>query len=526
MATYSGTTSTNLGIANATADDYGDYYCIVTDGHGAFIQSSSANLSVPEVTFGYKYYVDITIDQASGSENLTDFPVLINITQDYLRSLANGGHVENPNGYDILFTDLNGSKLNHQVEAYYPVTGNLVAWVRVPILSGIGTTVVRMIYGNQSIIADQSVETTWISSYKGVWHLSNDIFLDATSYSNDIANNGSSDISGLIEEARSFDGANDNLRTLSTTGFGGNAYNQTISGWARYSTLPASTQNMIVLQRAGSPSAVQLGIREVGGVFRVVVWNWGGAPLVWSNTLPSAGTWHYYSYTFDGTNHRLYIDGVEAATSTTATTQTALPQYLYFGSYSGGEYFNGLLDEGRYALSYKTPGWIATEFNNQIIPGDFISVGSEIALNDLISLGVCNDPVILQGFPAGGVFAGTGVTGNSFDPEVAGPGLHSITYSQTISGCAVILSKNIQVTPGPSAPLAGNKYCCLRNVVDLEASGTNLRWYTDAGLTTLVGWGTPFATGRTATGTYTYYVTQTVNGCESPATNVNSYYLS
>ena len=136
-------------------------------------------LSVPVVTFGYKYYVDITIDQAAGSEDLADFPVLINITQDYLRSIANGGHVENINGYDILFTDLSGSKLNHQVEAYYPVSGNLVAWVRVPILSGSGTTVVRMVYGNQAVTTDQSVESTWISSYKGVWHLSNDVLLDA-----------------------------------------------------------------------------------------------------------------------------------------------------------------------------------------------------------------------------------------------------------------------------------------------------------------------------------------------------------
>ena len=174
----------------------------------------------------------------------------------------------------------------------------------------------------------------------------------------------------------------------------------------------------------------------------------------------------------------------------------------------------------------KHQGGLLLNMYNQIIPGDFISVGSESALNDLISLGVCNDPVTLQGFPSGGTFSGTGITGNSFDPEVAGPGLHSITYSHTISGCAVSVSKNIQVTPGPSAPLAGNKYCCLRNVVDLEAIGTNLRWYTDAGLTTLVGWGTPFATGRTATGTYTYYVTQTVNGCESPATASYSYYLS
>ena len=62
--------------------------------------------------------------------------------------------------------------------------------------------------------------------------------------------------------------------------------------------------------------------------------------------------------------------------------------------------------------------------------------------------------------------------------------------------------------------------CCVSNILDLTATGTNLNWYSDPGLTTNVGFGSPFATGQTTVGTYTYYVTQSLNGCESPATTV------
>ena len=518
---FSGTSTSSLGITNGITEDNGEYYCIITDGRGASVQSSLATLTVPAVTFGYDYYTDLTISQAYGSEDLTDFPVLVSLTLGQLRSVGNGGHVWSANGYDIIFTDLNNSRLDHQVESYDPVTGGIVAWVRIPQLSASSTTTVRIMYGNQAVTSDLSTEATWISSYKGVWHLSNNILTDATSYNNDLSNNGSGNVGGLIEEARSFDGTNDNLRTLTTTGMGGNAYNQTISLWARYSSLPTSTQNLMVLQRSGTPSAVQIGFREVSGSMRVVVWNWGGAPLVWSNSLPSAGTWHYYSYTYDGTDHRLYIDGVEASTTNTATTQTSLPQYMYLGSYSGGEYFGGIIDESRYSLSCKSPGWLETEYNNVVAPVSFVAAGTEHSLTNLESMGVCNLPVTLNGFPAGGTYSGPGISGNTFDPGAAGSGTHTITYSLNLSGCDASISKEIIVTLQPQPPLASNMYGCLRNIVDLEATGRSLRWYSDAGLTTLVGWGTPFATGRTTTGVFTYYVTQTVNGCESAATPVS-----
>jgi hypothetical protein len=501
---FTGVTSSTLGITNVSTHDDGEYYCVVTDGRGESIMTRRALLHVPSVTFGFNYYSDISVSQASGTQDLTDFPVLVDITQSWLRTIGNGGHVTSSNGYDILFTDNDNARLDHEIESYDPVAGRLVAWVRVPALSSSGPTSIRMLYGNPAITTDPSTETTWISSYKAIWHLSNNAVNDATSFNNDLTNNGTLDAPGLIEEARSFDGYNDNLRAVTTTGFGGNAYNQTISAWGRYTSSPDETQNIMVLQRAGSTSAIQMGFREVSGSYRVVVWNWGGGPLLWSNFLPSANEWHYYSYTFDGTTHRLYIDGVEASTSTTAATQGAVPQFVYLGSYSGGEYFKGSIDESRYSLTRKTEGWIATEYNNQYSPGTFLSAGPEQVMNSLVSAGVCNGPLALTGYPAGGTFSGPGVSGNSFNPAAAGVGTHTITYTHNVDGCSVTISKTIKVTPVPPAPLTGDAYCCARNVTDLEAIGSNLKWYTDAGLTSLAGWGTPFATGQTAVGTYQY----------------------
>ncbi|MRS04768.1 hypothetical protein EG832_16360, partial [bacterium] len=144
---------------------------------------------------------------------------------------------------------------------------------------------------------------------------------------------------------------------------------------------------------------------------------------------------HYYNYTFDGTNHRIFIDGVEVGQSTTAATQNAVPQYLYLGSYSGGEYFEGTIDEARYSLTHKSADWIETEYNNQISPGSFAVIGEEQVMNHLVTAGVCNSPFVLTGYPSGGTFSGPGVAGNLFDPGVAGAGTHTIIYTHFLDGC-------------------------------------------------------------------------------------------
>ena len=69
------------------------------------------NFSLLAQPSGYSYGKKITIDntKVSGSGSHTNFPVLISLTNNDLRTTGNSGYVQSSNGYDIVFTSGNGS---------------------------------------------------------------------------------------------------------------------------------------------------------------------------------------------------------------------------------------------------------------------------------------------------------------------------------------------------------------------------------------------------------------------------------
>ena len=102
-----------------------------------------------------------------------------------------------------------------------------------------------------------------------------------------------------------------------------------------------------------------------------------------------------------------------------------------------------------------------------------------------------------------------------------GVGSYPIAITDT-NGCTVTGSTLTISAPGaPSAPTAGTDatYCDGDPVTDLTATGTNIEWFSDAGLTTSLGTGSPF-TPTVTVGVTTFYVTQTVSGCQSPSSTV------
>lgn len=87
----------------------------------------------------------------------------------------------------------------------------------------------------------------------------------------------------------------------------------------------------------GTPvTAVQIGTSTGAG--EVTCWTWGGGTLVGSVTgvmTAYNNLWVNITYTFDGTNHVLYRNGVQLATSTTAQQPGYLNQ-VYINGYPGG----------------------------------------------------------------------------------------------------------------------------------------------------------------------------------------------
>jgi gliding motility-associated-like protein len=120
----------------------------------------------------------------------------------------------------------------------------------------------------------------------------------------------------------------------------------------------------------------------------------------------------------------------------------------------------------------------------------------------------------------------TGGTGSSTAPTpntgTSGTSVHYV--SQTINGCeGPRVAVTVIVNPSPAAPVAASPapYCQGMPVADLTASGSGgtLNWYNSSTLSQLVGTGSPFASGATAT--TSFWVTERAGGCEGPATQVN-----
>ncbi|MEE2931037.1 MAG: hypothetical protein VX370_00740 [Bacteroidota bacterium] len=100
------------------------------------------------------------------------------------------------------------------------------------------------------------------------------------------------------------------------------------------------------------------------------------------------------------------------------------------------------------------------------------------------------------------------------------PGTYTITVIETdINNCqGVPVTVDVTVNPLPTATVATSQAVCFgSSVPDLTAIGANVTWYSDPGLTTIVSTGNNFTTGQTAIGLYTYYVTESLNGCEGPS---------
>ncbi len=117
----------------------------------------------------WAYRKPITIDHArvSGGTDLTDFPVLIDLSAD--ADLAAGAQA---NGNDILFTSADGTtKLSHEIETYTSATGALVAWVKVPSLWAHVDTTLYMYYGNSGAFNQQNATGVWDAKTGAVYHL-------------------------------------------------------------------------------------------------------------------------------------------------------------------------------------------------------------------------------------------------------------------------------------------------------------------------------------------------------------------
>ncbi len=334
----------------------------------------------------WPYRKAITINNAkisqTGGTVLSNFPVLVSLTDPDLKYAGSGGRVASSTGADIVFTDSDGrTALNYEIENYSSSTGNLVAWVNVPILSPAVSHTIYAYFGDATAPTESvaTEEATWDSDFISVYHLGNitDLRTNDSTGNYPGMNNGAA----VVTTGEVFGGAgfNGSSTYIYNNSFVEPTNSATLSAWAKL-TDASDNWNTIADVDYGYLQ-LQLAARSGAGDISWLVSHPGGSSLCKIGDAGILNQWHLYTATYDSSNNALsvYVDGNKLG----SCAMTGSPNFsgnsaltigaIYKGS--GGAYFNGAMDEVEASEVARSADWINTEYNDQSDPSAFYSVG-------------------------------------------------------------------------------------------------------------------------------------------------------
>ncbi len=266
-----------------------------------------------------------------------------------------------------------------------------IAWVQIPTVSHTINTTIYLYWGNPLIVTSQeNITGTWDSNYKGVWHMPTVIggassVLDSTSNAaNATPVNSPTNITGQIDGGGNFAIASSQYLSGPNVNLSGSAL--TISGWVNATTFQSGSPFISSLfGEEDSPTTGTAFIRfGDGGLAKeksqFVILVSGSQIKLDGSITHSTGTWYYLTATYDGSNMRLYDNGVQDTSKGQSGSVTANIGFNFAAANIGGfaRFLNGSLDEIRASTVVRSPDWILTEYNNQNSPSTFYTLGSEI----------------------------------------------------------------------------------------------------------------------------------------------------
>jgi hypothetical protein len=278
----------------------------------------------------FDYYKDITINSSMIDSTLTNFPVLINLTDTSLRD-----NVIHTDGYDIAFFDDTGTtQYHHEIEHWDGSTGRLSAWVNITSLAHDSDTTIRMSYGNNDGVDYQNITNVWDDDvYIMVHHFNGSSATDiddSTANNLDVASdNGDPTYNqdGRIGRGVDLDGAGDELLISdnSLLSFGDGASNDDEFSIVWYGNVHDVSELIIVGRIQDSPYTQREYVFSTtpAGVLRLYLLDYDNNNRVYAVTNSAISTgYRHFAVTYGGNgaypggcvdDMEIYIDGSSAA---------------------------------------------------------------------------------------------------------------------------------------------------------------------------------------------------------------------
>jgi hypothetical protein len=196
---------------------------------------------------------NIEINTAIIQGAVSNFPIVVDISDAELATAVIGAN-------EICFTLTDGTLLPSEIERYN--NGQLIAWVKVPVLEQDVPAAISMHYGGP---CTTSATDVWDTGFTLVQHFASEssTILDSTSFQNDTDNNGATYIPfGVVGSSYAFDGINDYMETLSNDSINFENSSFTVEGWFARDVIAADAIMKLTLYNNGDKPGLDVQVKD------------------------------------------------------------------------------------------------------------------------------------------------------------------------------------------------------------------------------------------------------------------------
>ncbi len=364
----------------------------------------------------WNYYKMITIESDYIDNDLCNFPLLVNSTNTTLISKCDDG-----NSVRFLSLD-NITEFYYEIEEW-TISGFSI-WVNISEIITYDSDYQFLMYYNNSGVSDnQNPENVWDSDYSVVLHMdeTSGTVYDSTSYNNNayVQNTVDQDVVGKIDGADEFDGISGHLHigdneTLDL-GVAGTVEcwfimdtEKQYAGLVHKGDLGDFTDEAYSLQ-GWSPAS-----HKFGAYLKGLPSN----RSISSNTdTLNTSIWYYVSLVWDASGIKLYLNGLEDASTASTITVRDSSGGLNIGVQTENSLkypHDGKIDEVRISDTGRNASWLKTCFHTQNQTSGFLSFGPEKTkpVENIPPTVVITNPE--EGQTVNGTIT---ITGNADDPD-------------------------------------------------------------------------------------------------------------